>query len=72
MAANEDPHIHAYEGFSYGTEERPASIEDAIVDAASKTHVEADGVWFDILRLQAEVVPHNQWAKTYKVIITPS
>jgi hypothetical protein len=72
MSAYDDPHVHAYEGISDGTEERPPSIEDAIADAARKAHVESDGAWFEVLRLQVEVVPHNQWAKTYKVIIGKS
>ena len=62
--------LPAYEGFSYG--EGP-TLEEAIANAARFTAVRGDeGAWFEISRIQAEVVGHNQWVKGYRVVITPS
>lgn len=69
MKRYEEGHVPAYEGISAG--DMP-TISAAIADAASNARVEADGAWFEVTRIQAEVLPHNQWVRAYRVIITPT
>jgi hypothetical protein len=65
-----DGHLIGFEGYSSG--EGP-TLEEAITDAAQKTSVAGDdGVWFELSRVQAEIVGHNQYVRGFRVIITPT
>lgn len=66
--------IPAYEGFSSASEEgKSASLEEAISNAAENAYIENDdGEWFEVARIQAQLLPHNQWVKAYRVTITPT
>jgi flavin-binding protein dodecin len=68
--------VRAYVGYSFRAEETAAepSVESAITDAVAKAGLKRgeNESWFEVSRIQAQVVEHNQWVRGFRVTITPS
>ena len=67
--------ISALVGYSYRQEEdEPEPTIEAAVENAVETGLERgdQASWWEISRVQAEIVGHNQWVRAYKVILTPT
>lgn len=70
MSQTEIRRTPAYVGFSEGTEERPATLEEALHDAADQAvrGGQADEA-FKVVHI--EFTAHNPHITAYKVIVTP-
>jgi hypothetical protein len=69
---NGEGELRVFQGRSEGYEGKEPSLVEAIADAARVAGVAEGGEWFDVIRIQAEVLPHNQWVRVFSVIVTPS
>jgi flavin-binding protein dodecin len=65
--------VRAFKGRSVATRKEPASLEKAISNAAEGASLtRKNGEWFEVARIQVQLLPHNQWVKAYSVTITPT